>query len=70
MNRFRTYPKWKRIARWCIAATFTAMGALAIGLVITVLLMEWMVGCGESYVDSKGERHQYACVFFNQGEAK
>jgi len=70
MNRFRTYPKWKRIGRWCIAATFTAMGALAIGLVITVLLMEWMVGCGESYVDAQGVRHLYTCLFFNQGEAK
>lgn len=70
MNRFRTYSKWRRFARWCIAATFTLMGALAIGLVITVLLMEWMVGCGESYVDSKGESHQYACLFFNQGESK
>lgn len=44
--------------------------ATLIGLVLALLLMEWMVGCGESYVDSKGESRQYACLFFKQGESK
>jgi len=70
MNRFRTYPKWKRIARWCVAAIYTLLGALAMGLIVAVLLTEWMAGCGESYVDSKGVTHLDKCVFFNQGEAK
>lgn len=29
-----------------------------------VMLVEWAAGCGESYVDSKGNRHQNECVFF------
>jgi hypothetical protein len=37
--------------------------ATLIGLVLALLLMEWMVGCGETYIDSKGDRHKYACLF-------
>lgn len=29
----------------------------------TLLVVEWMVGCGETYVDSKGVRHPYECLF-------
>jgi hypothetical protein len=39
--------------------------ATLIGLVLALLLMEWMVGCGETYIDSKGERHKYACMFLD-----
>lgn len=39
-----------------------------IGLLIiaffAVIMVEWAAGCGESYVDSKGDRHQNECVFF------
>jgi len=31
--------------------------------VFAVLLIEWAAGCGESYVDAYGVRHQYECVF-------
>jgi hypothetical protein len=39
--------------------------ALTIGVAMAILLMEWMVGCGETYTDSKGERHKYACMFLD-----
>jgi hypothetical protein len=29
----------------------------------TLLVVEWLVGCGETYVDAKGERHAYECLF-------
>lgn len=32
----------------------------------TVVMIEWMSGCGETYVDAKGERHAYECVFIPQ----
>jgi hypothetical protein len=40
---------------------------------LTVLIMEWMAGCGETYVDANGERHQYECLFLtihNEGVKK
>jgi hypothetical protein len=39
--------------------------ASLIGIALALLLMEWMVGCGETYIDSKGERHKYACMFLD-----
>ena len=39
------------------------IGLLAIAF-FAALLVEWAAGCGESYVDSKGNRHQNECVFF------
>lgn len=27
------------------------------------VLVEWLAGCGETYVDSKGKRHSHECVF-------
>jgi hypothetical protein len=37
--------------------------ATAIGVAMAILLMEWMVGCGETYIDSKGVSHKHACLF-------
>jgi len=39
--------------------------ATLIGTALALLLMEWMVGCGESYIDSKGVSHKYACLFLS-----
>jgi hypothetical protein len=42
-----------------------------LGVLFAVLLIEWAAGCGESYVDAYGVRHQYECVFIpntNQGK--
>jgi hypothetical protein len=39
--------------------------ALLIGTALAILLMEWMVGCGETYIDSKGVSHKYACMFLD-----
>jgi hypothetical protein len=33
------------------------------GIAIGVLLLEWLAGCGETYVDAYGVRHQYECLF-------
>jgi len=29
----------------------------------TLLVVEWLVGCGETYVDAKGVRRPYECLF-------
>lgn len=30
-----------------------------------VIFAEWFVGCGETYIDSKGRRHFHECLFLN-----
>ena len=52
----------KRVARWL--ATVAAVTAFAV--LGAVVLIEWMAGCGETYVDSKGVRHANECVFINR----
>ena len=45
------------------------MGTIVLALIVTIILqlvfIEWIVGCGESYVDANGVRHWYECVFLN-----
>ena len=36
---------------------------IAVCATFVVVTIEWIVGCGESYVDSKGVRLYYECVF-------
>lgn len=46
---------------------------IAFGAFLAVIVVEWMAGCGETYVDAYGKRHQYECVFLtlhNEGESK
>lgn len=43
------------------------IGAL-LGLVFGMLLLEWVAGCGETYIDATGTRHHYECVFTAMGE--
>ena len=48
------------------------MGLLSVVLFIltaaTLLLviLEWIGGCGETYVDAYGVRHQYECIIIPQ----
>jgi hypothetical protein len=42
------------------------IGSLILAAGLTVLLIEFIVGCGETYVDANGERHAYECVFIPQ----
>jgi hypothetical protein len=55
-------PLWKRVARGVLSVTV----ATAIGLLVAVLLLEWMAGCGETYTDSKGVQHVNECLFINR----
>ena len=53
---------WKRVVRGVAYVT----GATVIGLLMTVFLLEWMAGCGETYTDSKGVQHANECLFINR----
>ena len=35
----------------------------AFAVLFAYLLVEWAVGCGETYTDSKGKVHTNECVF-------
>lgn len=52
-------PLWKRVVRWlATVAMVTAVAVLG-----AVVLIEWMAGCGETYIDAKGVRHANECIF-------
>ena len=36
--------------------------AVIVGSLLAVLFIEWMAGCGESYVDAKGITHSNECI--------
>ncbi len=44
--------------------------ALVIGGFMAVMFIEWMAGCGETYIDSKGVRHANECIIINHGGNK
>lgn len=41
---------------------------LVFGGLLGLLILEWMAGCGETYVDAKGVRHQYECLFIPRNQ--
>lgn len=48
-----------RLLKWVgIAITYLLLTAF-----FAVVILEWLAGCGESYVDAQGSRHYYECVF-------
>lgn len=55
-------PLWLRCVKWLGKMLL----ALALGLLMVVFLLEWMAGCGETYIDAKGERHAYECIFIKR----
>ena len=50
------------VVRWL--ATVAAVTAFAV--LGAIVLLEWMAGCGETYIDSKGVRHANECIFINR----
>lgn len=38
------------------------LASLLFAVIALTILAEWLVGCGESYVDSDGKRHYYECL--------
>lgn len=52
----------KTIAVWLLQGILSA----ALLVFFVVLLAEWMAGCGETYVDSKGKTHPNECIFIKR----
>lgn len=49
-----------------IEVILTMLGTLAFAILGAVFLLEWMAGCGETYIDAKGERHAHECMFIGK----
>lgn len=49
----------KAFIEFVLAATL----AVVFGILMAVAVLEWMVGCGETYTDSKGVVHVNQCLF-------
>jgi hypothetical protein len=52
--------------KYAVKAICTAILVLLVSLCMAVVAIEWLAGCGETYVDADGVRHQYECVFIPQ----
>jgi hypothetical protein len=42
------------------------LGVAAVTIFFAALLVEWTLGCGETYIDAKGERHAHECMFIGK----
>jgi len=49
----------KKVLNWLL----TAIALLAFGLGGAIFLIEWMAGCGETYIAADGKRYANECVF-------
>lgn len=49
-------------------ASWFLKGLLGLAFIIfaAVFMLEWMAGCGETYIDAKGERHAHECMFIGK----
>lgn len=46
-----------------LAKMFEVAAVALAAVFLALLLVEWMAGCGETYVDAAGVRHQNQCMF-------
>lgn len=45
---------------------FSALVVALVAIAVSVLLLEWAAGCGESYTDSRGRTHVGECIFLER----
>jgi len=62
-NRMKFKQKFKEVNILEVLIAFVFM-LITAGL-FALLMIEWATGCGETYVDAQGQRHQYECAFIN-----
>ena len=48
-----------KLREWAIGIVFGVLFAIG----SAVLLIEWMAGCGETYIAADGSRYPHECVF-------
>lgn len=52
----------KAFALWLLQGI---IGLVFLGFIV-LMVAEWAAGCGETYVDAKGVRHQNECLFIRR----
>lgn len=52
----------KALGLWLLQAL---IGLVFLGFIV-LMVAEWAAGCGETYVDAKGVRHQNECLFIKR----
>jgi hypothetical protein len=57
--------KQRRSVPKILGVILSALGILVFTVFMAAILVEWLVGCGESYIDAQGVRHQNDCVFIS-----
>jgi hypothetical protein len=65
------FHKPRRVLPKVLSFIGTTIAMVAFAGFLAVIIIEWMAGCGETYVDANGQRHQHECVFLtvhNEGE--
>lgn len=66
--KIHPYGKPIRTPWWKAFLIVVALSGLS--FLWAVLLIEWAAGCGGSYIDADGVRHQHECVFIPNSERK
>jgi len=49
----------RRIVKWVV----TTLATIALSLFFAIMFVEWMAGCGETYIAADGKRHANECLF-------
>ena len=65
------FHKPRRVLPKVLTIIGSTIAMVAFAGFLAVAIIEWMAGCGETYVDANGQRHQHECVFLtvhNEGE--
>jgi hypothetical protein len=57
------FHKPRRVLPKVLTIIGSTIAMVAFAGFLAVAIIEWMAGCGETYVDANGQRHQYECVF-------
>jgi cytochrome b subunit of formate dehydrogenase len=53
---------WKNL----VLLVMQVLSGLAFVCFLALMIAEWAAGCGETYVDAKGNTHLHECLFINR----
>jgi hypothetical protein len=65
--------KPRRVLPRVVTFIATCICMIAVCGFLAIAIIEWMAGCGETYVDANNVRHRHECVFLtvhNEGVKK